>query len=93
MPDLLIFVVEDRDLFLLLQHLDFLALQNIRRRHRQALVGRVGSPQAFELQFPVPLHDLRCLGSQDRIGVISDKLIDVALAENTRAICDRAWTR
>ena len=48
------------------------------------MVARVRIADALQPEFTVPFHDLRRLGLQDRIGVIADKLEDVAGAVRPR---------
>ena len=78
LPDMMIQHVEDGDLVLFLQQLDFLLPENIGRLLRRALVGRVREGHAGDRNFALALHDLRRRGLQDRIGVIADELVAVA---------------
>jgi len=80
MTHLLIFGIHDCDLMRLLQELHLLTLQDVRRRHRPALVGRVGGRSASKLDFPMSPDGIDGIRLQDRVGIIADKRIQVALA-------------
>src|ERR1051326_154692 len=93
MTYLLVFGVKDRDLMRLLHELYLLALQDVRRRHRPALVGRVGGCSARKFDFAVSPDGIGRIRLQDRVGVIADKRVEITLSVDARAIEHGPGTR
>src|SRR5207253_7594520 len=78
MADLMIVVIKNGNLVRLLQDQDGATCKHEWHPSRPTLVARARKSNASERHFAELLHDLRCLRLQDRIGVIADKLEEIA---------------
>ena len=92
--------IEERDLVLLLQHLQPEIPEDVRDAARPALIAWRFVADAGERQVAVLLHDFGGFGFQNGIGVVADEPVVVAHAvdaspvrDRTRSRCGRAQTR